>query len=339
MKKKHRQRCRATEVAKPNPRYKDTVFRMLFRDRTKLLELYNAVTGNNYHDPTDLQIVTLESAVYMGIKNDLALLIDLNLYLFEHQSTVNPNMPLRFLQYVAAEYGRLTVMDNLYSGRLVQLPAPHFMVFYNGTAPCPERLFLRLSNAFQNNGKETEPVWQSEPAPLSESGQIQKPELELIVQVLNINAGCNETLKAQCQTLREYMQYVDKVREYAEHLPIDEAVNRAVDECIDQGILRAFLLANKAEVRAMSIFEYNEEETRRAIRETEYERGVAEGITEGMATGKAEAVLLFLEELAPVPEEIRQQIMAQRDAVVLQRWLKAAATAGDIGAFIKQAGL
>lgn len=165
------------------------------------------------------------------------------------------------------------------------------------------------------------------------------PELELVVQVLNINAGCNEDLKAQCHILEEYMQYVDKVRSYAGYLPIDEAVDRAVDECIDQGILREFLLINKAEVRFMSIFEYDEEETRRAMRKTEYERGVAEGRSEGKAEGRAESVLILLEEIGVIPEEIRTRILTQQSSAVLQQWLKAAAGADSMDAFIRQAGL
>ncbi len=326
MKKKHKKTRPAAETARPNRCYKDTVFRMLFRDRTRLLGLYNAVTGNDYQDPAALEIVTLESAVYLGVKNDIALLIDFNLYLFEHQSTVNPNMPLRFLQYVAAEYGRLTAGENLYSGRPVSVPAPHFMVFYNGTAPCPERMLLRLSDAYAGQER------------VAEEGEIAgmpAPELELIVQVLNINAGCNEALKAQCQTLGEYMRYVDKVRLYAGSLPIHEAVDRAVDECIDQGILREFLLVNKAEVRYMSIFEYDEEETRRAMRKTEYERGMAEGMTKG----KAESVLFFLEKLGAVPEYLQEQILSQQDLGVLQQWLQAAAVAKNIESFMQQTGL
>lgn len=322
MKKKHKKTRLTEETVRPNRCYKDTVFRMLFRDRTRLLGLYNAVTGNDYQDPAALEIVTLESAVYLGVKNDIALLIDLNLYLFEHQSTVNPNMPLRFLQYVAAEYGRLTAGENLYSGRQVSIPAPHFMVFYNGTAPCPEQVWLRLSDAYEGNGSA---------AGEAELARTPAPELELIVQVLNINAGCNEVLKAQCQTLGEYMQYVDKVRSYASTLPISEAVDRAVDECIDQGILREFLLVNKAEVRYMSIFEYDEEETRRAMRKTEYERGMAEG--------KSESILFLLEEMGTVPEALRRHILDQYDPAVLRQWLKAAAEAESIDSFIRQAGL
>lgn len=243
--------------AKADPRYKDTVFRMLFRDKKRLLGLYNAIGGRNYEDPEKLDIVTLESAVYMGVKNDLAFIVDMKLYLFEHQSTVNKNMPLRFLQYVSAEYEKLIVSEDLHKRMLVKVPSPHFVVFYNGTEKYAERQELRLSAAYEVKEEE--------------------PELELRVQVLNINEGFNEGLKEACLTLREYMQYVDKVRAYKKNMPLDRAVDRAVNECIAQGILRDFLLQNKAEVKRMSIFEYNEENVRRVLREEAYEDGMEEG--------------------------------------------------------------
>lgn len=82
--------------AKPAARrdYKDSVFRMLFRDRTNLLSLYNAVNQTSYTDPEELAVITLENAVYMNMKNDVAFLMDFRLNLYEHQSTWNPNMPL-----------------------------------------------------------------------------------------------------------------------------------------------------------------------------------------------------------------------------------------------------
>jgi len=298
--------------AKANLCYKDTVFRMLFRDREQLLGLYNAVSGRHYKKPEQLEIVTLENAVYMGMKNDLAFLIDFNLYLFEHQSTVNINMPLRFLQYVSAEYSRLTVSENLYGGSRIQIPSPHFVVFYNGVESYDERRELRLSDAFQNREED--------------------PELELRVQVLNINEGFNESLKEQCRTLREYMQYVDKVRAYAGNVSIDRAVEQAVDECIGQNILREFLLKNKAEVKRMSIFEYNEEETRRAIRESAHEQGWSSG----KAMGKAEDVLLLLKRKGTVPSVLEKEILEEKNAEVLQEWLIAAAEVKSIDEFIRR---
>ena len=163
------------------------------------------------------------------------------LHLYEHQSTKNPNMPLRNLFYVAKQYQSLVREESIYSRRLVKLPTPRFVVFYNGTEKQPEQQKLRLSDA--HDRKEGE------------------PELELVVTMLNINPGYNEKLKEQCETLKEYMQYVERVRSYAgiPGMSLDEAVNRAVDECIREGILGEFLLRNKAEAVSMCIFEYDEE--------------------------------------------------------------------------------
>lgn len=164
---------------KGNRTYKDTVFRMLFREKKELLSLYNAMNGSDYSNPEELQIVTLENAVYMNMKNDLAFLADFHLYLYEHQSTVNSNMPLRFLQYVAKEYEKLTGGDSLYRRKRIPLPAPRFVVFYNGAGYFPEKSELRLSEAYETDKAD--------------------PQLELKVQVLNINEGNNEKLKEQCR--------------------------------------------------------------------------------------------------------------------------------------------
>lgn len=243
--------------------YKDTVFRMLFRERKELLELYNAMNGSDYSNPEDLQIVTLENAVYMNVKNDLAFIADFHLYLYEHQSTVNPNMPLRFLQYVAKEYEKLVGNDSVYGRRRIEIPAPCFVVFYNGTEFLPEKSELRLSEAYETDAAE--------------------PQLELKVQVFNINEGNNEGLKEQCKALKDYMLYVECVRKYAEEHSVAESVACAVDECIERGILAEFLRKNKSEVIPVSIFEYNEAEALKAIKADEYAFGVQDGITQGIA--------------------------------------------------------
>lgn len=242
--------------------YKDTVFRMLFREKSRLLQLYNAMNGSDYTDSDALEIVTLENAVYMNMKNDLAFLADFHLYLYEHQSTVNPNMPLRFLQYVAREYEKLVCNENIYRKKRLVIPAPRFVVFYNGVDYLPERLERKLSDSYRTREAD--------------------PRLELKVQVLNINQGNNEALKEQCGVLREYMQYVECVRRNAERAPTEQAVALAVEECISRGILAEFLRKNKAEVIPMSIFEYDEEATLKAIREDEFEFGMEKGIAQAI---------------------------------------------------------
>ena len=252
-----------------NRRYKDTIFRMLFSDKRNLLELYNAVSGKNYDNADDLQIVTLENAVYMGMKNDLAFLLSTGIYLYEHQSTVNPNMPLRDLLYITSEYSRMVETQSLYSSAIQKVPAPNFIVFYNGQDEFADKSEYRLSEAFEP--------------------KVDNPALELRVTVLNINYGRNAELMKHSRTLREYAQYVALVRRYKTELgSLDEAVNRAVDECIRNDVLADFLRKNRAEVVMMSIFEYNQEEEERKLRAAERQAGYVEGYDSGMERGTAE---------------------------------------------------
>ena len=152
-----------------NRRYKDTVFRMLFSKKENLLSLYNAVTGRDYENAEALQIVTLENAIYMGMKNDLAFILEMNIYLYEHQSTLNPNIPLRDLFYISIEYQKYINNRSLYSSTLQKIPAPKFMVFYNGTDEVEDLVELKLSSAYEHLSGE--------------------PDLELKVLMLNVNEG------------------------------------------------------------------------------------------------------------------------------------------------------
>ena len=241
--------------------YKDTLFRMLFKEPEDLLTLYNAVNGTAYTDSGELKIVTLENAIYMNMKNDLAFLIDSSLNLYEHQSSFNPNMPLRDLFYVTKEYQKLVDTDSLYSSKQVRIPTPRFVVFYNGTEKQPEIRILRLSDAYET--------------PTTE------PELELVVTVYNLNPGNNEKLLTDCPLLGEYMQYVNRVRQYTGSMELAAAVERAVKECIEENILKEFLTKYKSEAIAVCIFEFDEEKFKKA----EHEAGVEEGIVLGMEQG------------------------------------------------------
>ena len=250
------------KVPAANRNYKDTIFRMIFSDRESLLSLYNAVNKRNYTNPDDLEIVTLENAIYMGMKNDLAFIMDMNLYLYEHQSTYNPNIPLRNLFYIADEYQRLVVQKSLYSTVIQKIPTPRFIVFYNGTKKVDDYNEFRLSSAYEN--------------------PTDNPDLELRVTMLNVNDGHNLELMEHCRTLKEYAKYVARVRKYVtQNIPLEEAVTRAVDECIEEGILAEFLMKNKAEVIKVSIYEYDKEFEEKKLRKAEYEAGVEAGIELG----------------------------------------------------------
>ena len=226
--------------------YKDSLFRMLFQEPRQLLDLFNAVNGTDYQNPQDLEIVTLEKAIYL-------------------------NMPLRILLYAAREYQKLIKDDSLYASALLKLPTPHFVVFYNGERDMPERTVLRLSDAYEK------------PA--------EKPDLELSVTVLNINSGFNESLKETCSLMGEYMQYVERVRHYTKTMHLDQAVSKAVDDCIQEGILAEFLTSWKSEVIAMSIFEYDVKREKKKLLQTERKYARLEGLEEGIQKGLALGII------------------------------------------------
>ena len=258
------------KIPTANRQYKDTVFRMLFAEKENLLSLYNAVTGSHYQNAEALKIVTLENAIYMGMKNDLAFMLETNIYLYEHQSTINPNIPLRDLIYIGIEYQQYLNDKSLYSSKLQKIPAPKFMVFYNGTDDVEDRMELKLSSAYEHLAGE--------------------PDLELKVLMLNVNEGHNKDLMEQCQTLKEYAIYVARVRKYASALNLNDAVERAITECIKEGILVDFLRKNRSEVKMVSILEYDKEWEEKNLRKAEYEAGKEEGKNEGIEIGREEAM-------------------------------------------------
>ena len=267
-----------------NRTFKSTLFIMLFEDKKNLLELYNAITGKHYADPELLEINTLENAIYMSMKNDVSFLIDGRLSLYEHQSTKNPNLPLRFLLYISHLYSRLTVKENLYGETIVQIPAPEFLIFYNGKDKMPERQILKLSDMY--------------------SVQEGQPKLELNATLLNISGSNNQKLKEACRTLGEYAIYADKIRAYTEEMELSEAVDRAMDECIREDVLREFLMKHRAEARAMSIFEYDQERHMQQEREAGIEKGkeqllrrqVQKNLSRGMSISEIAEVLDETEE-------------------------------------------
>ena len=288
---KRRKYSRQNRKLKAKRQYKDTVFRMLFDDKKHLLSLYNAVNQKNYTDADALQVITLKNAIYMEMKNDLAFIIDMNLYLYEHQSTYNPNMPLRDLFYISNEYQRLVEQKSLYSSAIQKIPAPKFVVFYNGNKQIEDVSELKLSSAYECLTNE--------------------PDLELRVTVLNVNEGHNRELMEHCQVLEEYAQYVARVRQYTslQELSLEEAVEQAVDECINEGILAEFLTRNRAEVVSVSIFEYDKEKEEKKLRKAEFESGVETGLQRGRIQERNTNIREMLLDNVPV-EKIKQYTKA-----------------------------
>lgn len=227
--------------------YKDRLFRMIFNDKEKLLELYNAMNGSDYMDASELQVVTLENAIYLSMKNDVAYLLHDELFLYEQQSTKNANMPLRCLFYASDTYSVLVKDKNIYGTKMLPLPSPTFVVFYNGKQKMDEEEELRLSDAFVKKQE--------------------NPNLEVIVKVKNINLGNSRKLFDKCRPMRDYMIFVDKVRRYSQEQTLEDAVERTIRECMEEDVMADFLKRNRAEVVKMCLYEYDEERQREFERE------------------------------------------------------------------------
>lgn len=282
----------------PNRNYKSSIFTMLFSDKRELLGLYNAVSGKDYKDPGLLEVNTLENAIYMAIKNDLSFVIDSQLSLYEHQSTYSPNLPLRMLLYLADLYADMTKNENLYGKKKVKIPPPQFIIFYNGVERQPDRRILRLSDLYEVEEEEH--------------------KLELEAVMLNVNAGHNRELLQSCKTLADYAEYTACIRKYAEEMDTEDAVECAIVECIQEGILEEFLRKNRAEAKRMSIYEYDQARHIRQEREDAWEEGWSEGRDEGRQEEKRN-VAARLAEMGMTEEQIAQVV--GETAAVVEGWL------------------
>lgn len=272
-----------------NRTYKSRIFEMIFSNKKDLLSLYNATNGTHYDDPELLEVNTLENAIYLSMHNDISFVIDSRLTLYEHQSTYSPNLPLRYLMYISDLYSNMTKDENLYGTRKILLPAPKFVIFYNGIDEQPDMQELRLSDMFEIVDN--------------------IPSLDLRAVMLNINPGHNPHLLDNCKTLRDYSEYTARVRRYAESSPLSEAVEQAITECIKEGILAEFLSKNRAEAKKVSIYEYDEEKVMRMMREEAREDGWEEGLQQGIEQKLKELIGKKLakgntpEEIADILEE------------------------------------
>lgn len=240
---------------------KDRLFRFLFeKDRDALLQLYNALNETDYRDASMLQVVTIESVVYVVMKNDLAFMIGGTLNLYEHQSTINPNMPLRFLIYLAQEYQIIVnkAEKSLYGSKQILLPSPHCVVFYNGDADMPEEQTLKLSDAFTHKQADT--------------------NLELEVKVLNINFGHNAPLMKKCRCLEEYAQFVEVSKQFvANSNDRKKSLNDAIEYCIRNHILEEFLKHYRQEVLGMLLEEFDVKKYERTLKQEGLEEGLEKG--------------------------------------------------------------
>lgn len=275
---------------KLNTKYKDRLFRLIFHEKKELLELYNAVNESNYTNPDELEITTIEDVVYMGMKNDLSFIIGDEMNLYEHQSSVCPNLPLRGLFYFSSVYKSYIepVKRRLYSTLELEIPFPQYIVFYNGTEERPEREELKLSNLFIGNGKG------------------KKPSLECTALVLNVNYGHNKELMERCKTLKQYAQFIAKIRRnLAYGMKAQEAVEEAVNECIKNDILADILRKNRGEIVDSILTEWDEDEYRDYLKE----EGIKIGEERGEFKGKIETTIEMCQEFHISKEDTLDRII------------------------------
>ena len=286
-----------------NRRYKDSLFRKVFSDKKDLLDLYNALNGTDYSNEEDLTVTTLEDVVYISVKNDLSFLVGGTINLYEHQSSYNPNMPVRGLMYFARLYQEYIDSSeiNVFSTVLKHLPVPAFIVFYNGTREEPDRTILRLTDAFvSENGKTAENAC-----------------LECAATMLNINYGHNFELMQKCRRLEEYSLFVAEVRKWIEAGgDRKQAVDDAVDVCIEQGILRDILIRERTAIVNMVLSCTKKQYERLVEKELEQqEKQLREG------KKKMEEQEKKMEEQEKKMEEQEQHIREQERLLELNRKL------------------
>jgi Xaa-Pro aminopeptidase len=244
-------------MAESNVQYKDRLFNFLFgaeENKAWTLSLYNAVNGSHYTDPMAIEITTIREVMYLGMHNDTSFLISDEMDLYEQQSSYNPNMPLRMLQYAGNLYEKYVKQRkmNKYGSRLLKLPVPKLVVFYNGKAEQPDETILRLSDSFPAGSD---------------------PDIAVRVRMLNVNFGRNRKLMEDCKPLAEYAWLVSRVRKAKSEEELERVIDAAITEMPADYVIKAFLEEHRAEVKGMLLTEYDEVATMELFRE----EGRAEG--------------------------------------------------------------
>lgn len=279
---------------KTNPNYKDRLFCLIFGSEKKnMISLYNALNGTNYSDEEDVEVTTINDVIYINMKNDVSFIVDNHMSLFEQQSSLNPNMPLRGLMYFGSLYDSYIERKglNIYGSKLIKIPTPQYYVLYNGKSDAPETSELRLSDAFAKESP--------------------RGRFEWTATFVNLNKGKNEELLDKCKPLAEYMFLIRCIREKeAEGMEIEAAIDLAVQQCIERNVLREFLVKHRAEVVSVCLTEYNEKVYTDAIRA----EGHAEGLAEGHAEGEARLGKLIQALLAEQRMDLVQLVSSDEKA-------------------------
>lgn len=247
-----------------NREVKSDVFSMLMQEKEYALQVYNVVNDSHYDDPEKIEITTLKKGISLSIRNDASIILDMNLNLYEHQSTYSPNMPLRSLIYLADILKPIVKDKDIFGRKIIKIPNPKFVVFYNGRENRPAVEWLKLSDAYEH--------------------QMVEPEMELSCTVYNINPGMNDDLLNKCKVLKEYMTFIERVRSNEKEKQ-EEPIKSAIEWCIENDILKDFLKAREEEVLKAMVIDMTFERREELIRRDEREEGRLEGRAEGRMEG------------------------------------------------------
>ncbi len=261
-----------------NRKYKDRLFRKIFENKKDLLALYNAVNHTSYTNIDDLTITTLDDVLYLSMKNDVSFLFSATMNLYEHQSTVNYNMPLRGLEYLTRMISQYIELNgfNIYQKKMIRLPRPQYIVFYNGRESQPNEQIIKLSDAFEPGDFE--------------------PALECRARMININMGCNQELLDSCKRLHDYSYFIAEINQNLDlGMNLEKAIQEAMDVCIQKDILRDILEKNKSEVYGMLLTEFNEKKYRKLLLREGFEEGHDAGFTEGREEERISTIQRLLE--------------------------------------------
>ena len=257
-----------------NRQYKDRLFIFLFgkEERKEMtLSLINAINNTRYKDIEDLTFNTINEVVYGGMKNDISFIIFPMLNLIEHLSSYTPNMPIRFLLYVSKIIEKIVESNesSIYANSKIKIPRPQFIVLYNGSRQLVNSIEeMRLSDLYEGEGN---------------------INLELIVKVIDINFNENNEILQRCRYLYEYSWLVERIREYEGNIELEKAIDKALDDMLEDFVIKKLLLENKAEVKGMLLTEWDWEKEKIKLAKAERREGIIEGEKKGLIIGESKA--------------------------------------------------
>ena len=266
--------CRKRGKMNRNRNFKSSVFSLMMQDKVKALNVYNVLGNSHFDNPEDVEIITTDGGISLSVRNDASFIIGTDMNFYEHQSTYNPNMPMRSLIYCTDAIDRRIKEknENLYGHKQIKIPTPRFVVFYNGREkrPAVERMYL--SSAYM--------------------GEKKNPDLELACTVYNLNAPENKELLEKSEVLYGYTFFVNRVNANKENgMELEQAIDEAIDACTRENILKDFFGTYKNEVRRIMALDFTFERQIELTRMEYYQDGFSEGETHGEKNGQLQTLI------------------------------------------------